>query len=161
MSYSSYDVIGFAIPINDALPIVEDLIQYGYVTGRVKLGITYYPISEVVGAMSGYTPGLLVYSVDVTMDVYAKGLRAGDIITEMDGQSVTSKEAIKNILDGKKPGDTLRITFIRGSAGSQASYSVEVVLGEDTGNSDTSSYSSEPGTTEGVPTTADGAQLFT
>ena len=161
LSSSSYDGIGFAIPINDALPIVEDLIQYGYVTGRVKLGITYYPISEVVGAMSGYTPGLLVYSVDVTMDVYAKGLRAGDIITEMDGQSVTSKEAIKNILDGKKPGDTLRITFIRGSAGSQASYSVEVVLGEDTGNSDTSSYSSEPGTTEGVPTTADGAQSFT
>ena len=95
------------------------------------------------------------------MDVYAKGLRAGDIITTMDGQSVTSKEDIKSILDGKKPGDTLLITFVRGSSDSQASYSVEVVLGEDTGNSDTSSYSSEPGTTEGVPTTASGSQSFT
>ncbi|HIT94936.1 MAG TPA: trypsin-like peptidase domain-containing protein [Candidatus Faecivivens stercoripullorum] len=161
LSSSSYDGIGFAIPVNDALPVVEDLIQYGYVTGRVKLGITYYPISEVVGAMSGYTPGLLVYSVDVTMDVYAKGLRAGDIITEMDGKSVTSKEAIKTILDGKKPGDTLKITFVRGSSDNQASYSVDVILGVDTGNSDTSSYSSEPGTAEGVPTTADGTQSFT
>ena len=161
LSSSSYDGIGFAIPVNDALPVLEDLIQYGYVTGRVKLGITYYPISEVVGAMSGYTPGLLVYSVDVTMDVYAKGLRAGDIITEMDGKSVTSKEAIKTILDGKKPGDTLKITFVRGSSDNQASYSVDVILGEDTGNSDTSSYSSEPGTAEGVPTTADGTQSFT
>ncbi len=161
LSSSSYDGIGFAIPVNDALPVVEDLIQYGYVTGRVKLGITYYPISEVVGAMSGYTPGLLVYSVDVTMDVYAKGLRAGDIITEMDGKSVTSKEAIKTILDGKKPGDTLKITFVRGSSDNQASYSVDVILGEDTGNSDTSSYSSEPGMAEGVPTTADGTQSFT
>ena len=161
LSSSSYDGIGFAIPVNDALPVLEDLIQYGYVTGRVKLGITYYPISEVVGAMSGYTPGLLVYSVDVTMDVYAKGLRAGDIITEMDGKSVTSKEAIKTILDGKKPGDTLKITFVRGSSDNQASYSVDVTLGEDTGNSDTSSYSSEPGAAEGVPTTADGTQSFT
>ena len=161
LSSSYYDGIGFAIPVNDALPVLEDLIQYGYVTGRVKLGITYYPISEVVGAMSGYTPGLLVYSVDVTMDVYAKGLRAGDIITEMDGKSVTSKEAIKTILDGKKPGDTLKITFVRGSSDNQASYSVDVTLGEDTGNSDTSSYSSEPGTAEGVPTTADGTQSFT
>ena len=161
LSSSSYDGIGFAIPVNDALPVLEDLIQYGYVTGRVKLGITYYPISEVVGAMSGYTPGLLVYSVDVTMDVYAKGLRAGDIITEMDGKSVTSKEAIKTILDGKKPGDTLKITFVRGSSDNQASYSVDVTLAEDTGNSDTSSYSSEPGTAEGVPTTADGTQSFT
>ena len=161
LSSSSYDGIGFAIPVNDALPVLEDLIQYGYVTGRVKLGITYYPISEVVGAMSGYTPGLLVYSVDVTMDVYAKGLRAGDIITEMDGKSVTSKEAIKTILDGKKPGDTLKITFVRGSSDNQASYSVDVILGEDTGNSDTSSYSSEPGAAEGVPTTADGTQSFT
>ena len=161
LSSSSYDGIGFAIPVNDALPVVEDLIQYGYVTGRVKLGITYYPISEVVGAMSGYTPGLLVYSVDVTMDVYAKGLRAGDIITEMDGKSVTSKEAIKTIKKKKKPGDTLKITFVRGSSDNQASYSVDVILGEDTGNSDTSSYSSEPGAAEGVPTTADGTQSFT
>ncbi len=161
LSSSSYDGIGFAIPVNNALPVVEDLIRYGYVTGRVKLGITYYSISEVVGAMSGYTPGLLVYSVDVTMDVYAKGLRAGDIITEMDGKPVTTKEMIKTILDGKKPGDTLHITFVRGSSDNQASYSVDVTLGEDTGNSDTSSYSSEPGTAEGVPTTADGTQSFT
>ena len=79
----------------------------------------------------------------------------------MDGKSVTSKEAIKTILDGKKPGDTLKITFVRGSSDNQASYSVDVILGEDTGNSDTSSYSSEPGTAEGVPTTADGTQSFT
>ena len=146
LSSSSYDGIGFAIPINDALPVVEDLIQYGYVTGRVKLGITYYPISEVVAAMSGYTPGLLVYSVDTSMDVYAKGIRAGDIITEMDGQPVTSKDDIQLVLENKRPGDTIDLTFVRSSSSGSATYTVTVTLAEDTGNTDTSSYSTESGT---------------
>ena len=73
--------IGFAIPISTAKPIVDDLVAYGYVRGRVLLGITYYAVSDAVGAMNGYTPGLWVQSVREDMDVYAKGLRAGDIIT--------------------------------------------------------------------------------
>ena len=146
LSSSSYDGIGFAIPINDALPVVEDLIQYGYVTGRVKLGITYDPISEVVAALSGYTPGLLVYSVDTSMDVYAKGIRAGDIITEMDGQPVTSKDDIQLVLENKRPGDTIDLTFVRSSPSDSATYTVTVTLAEDNGNTDTSSYSTESGT---------------
>lgn len=151
LSSSTYNGIGFAIPVNNALPIVEDLIQYGYVTGRVKLGITYYPITEVVAAMSGYTPGLLVYSVDPTMDIYAKGVRAGDIITEMDGQLITSTKEIKELLESKKPGDTLQLTFYRSSSSSDgASYTVSVILSEDTGNTDTSTYSTEnPGANPG------------
>ena len=154
LSSSNYNGIGFAIPVNHALPIMEDLIRYGYVTGRVKLGITYYPISEVVGAMSGYTPGLLVYSVDTTMDIYAKGLRVGDIITEIDGVSVTSKEDLKKVLEEKSPGDTLTVTFVRGNSGAESTYTVTATLGEDTGNSDTSSYSTESGGEVGVPTAA-------
>ena len=46
--------------MNTAKPIIDDLVSYGYVKGRVKLGITYYGISDVTGAMTGYTPGLLV-----------------------------------------------------------------------------------------------------
>ena len=152
LSSSTYNGIGFAIPINNALPVVEDLIQYGYVTGRVKLGITYYTISEVVGAMSGYTPGLLVYSVDTTMDIYQKGIRAGDIITEIDGTPVTTKDAVKQALEGKSPGDSILLTCYRTTAAGGSTFSVEVILGEDTGNSDTSSYSTETGGSVGVPT---------
>ena len=152
LSSSTYNGIGFAIPINNALPVVEDLIRYGYVTGRVKLGITYYTISEVVGAMSGYTPGLLVYSVDTTMDIYQKGIRAGDIITEIDGTPVTTKDAVKQALEGKSPGYSILLTCYRTTAAGGSTFSVEVILGEDTGNSDTSSYSTETGGSVGVPT---------
>ena len=140
LSSSTYDGIGFAIPINNALPVVEDLIQYGYVTGRVKLGITYYTISEVVGAMSGYTPGLLVYSVDTTMDIYQKGIRAGDIITEIDGTPVTTKDAVKQALEGKSPGDTVKLQIVRTSVtGNTTTFTVEVELAEDRGSYNSSS----------------------
>jgi len=146
---SSFDGIGFAIPVHKALPIVEDLIRYGYVTGRVKLGITYYEVSEVLGAMYGYTPGLLVYSVDTTMDVYEKGLRSGDTITHMDGQVVTGKEEIDAVLEPKEPGDTLTITFIRGADTENAeTITITVLLGEDNGVDDTDGYSTEPATSE-------------
>ncbi len=151
-NYSTYNGIGFAIPVNSALPVVEDLIQYGYVTGRVKLGITYYAISEVVAAMSGYTPGLLVYSVDTTMDIYRKGIRAGDVITEIDGLPVTTRDAVKEALEGKSPGDSILLTCTRTTASGSSTFSVEVELGEDTGSSDTGAYSTETGGAVGVPT---------
>ena len=68
LSSTQIEGIGFAIPISTAKPIVDDLIAYGYVRGRVLLGITYYPVSDAVGAMSGYTPGLWVQSVREDMD---------------------------------------------------------------------------------------------
>ncbi len=127
--------IGFAIPITNAKPIADDLIQYGYVKGRVRLGITYYPISDVLGAMYGYTPGLLVNSVDESMDVAAKGIRAGDTITQMDGQDVRDSDTVKAILEGKKPGDTVRLTVYRQSVtGKSSTFEVDVELAEDTGS---------------------------
>ena len=121
-------------------------------TGRVKLGITYYTISEVVGAMSGYTPGLLVYSVDTTMDIYQKGIRAGDIITEIDGTPVTTKDAVRQALEGKSPGDSILLTCYRTTAAGGSTFSRGVSPGGDTGNSGTSSYSTETGGSVGVPT---------
>ena len=54
----------------------------------------------------------------------------------------------------KSPGDTLTVTFVRGNSGAESTYTVTATLGEDTGNSDTSSYSTETGGASGVPTAA-------
>ena len=53
--------------------------------------------------MTGYTPGLWVQSVREDMDVYAKGLRAGDIITQIDGQDVRDSETVKAIMRKRAP----------------------------------------------------------
>lgn len=143
LASTNIEGIGFAIPINNAKPIADDLVQYGYVRGRVRLGITYYPISEVLGAMYGYTPGLLIYSVDETMDVAAKGLKPGDTITQIDGQDVRDSEGVKAILEGKEPGDTIELTVYRQSVtGKTSTFKVRVQLAEDKGSLNSSGESS-------------------
>lgn len=151
MSSTQIEGIGFAIPISTAKPIVDDLIAYGYVRGRVLLGITYYPVSDAVGAMSGYTPGLWVQSVREDMDAYAKGLRAGDIITQIDGQDVRDSATVKGILSAKKPGDSVELTVVQQSiSGKIKTYTINVTLAEDKGTSQsTGSGSSEPSTDDG------------
>ena len=151
MSSTQIAGIGFAIPISTAKPIVDDLIAYGYVRGRVLLGITYYPVSDAVGAMSGYTPGLWVQSVREDMDAYAKGLRAGDIITQIDGQDVRDSATVKGILSAKKPGDSVELTVVQQSiSGKIKTYTINVTLAEDKGTSQsTGSGSSEPSIDDG------------
>ncbi len=127
--------IGFAIPINTAKPIIDDLIAYGYVKGRVRLGITYYPISDTVGAMNGYTPGLLIQSIDQNEDAYKQGVRVGDTITKIDDTNVRSAEDTQKTLEGKLPGDTVTLSIFRKSVtGKTSEFTVSVVLGEDKGN---------------------------
>lgn len=139
LSSTQIEGIGFAIPISTAKPIIDDLIAYGYVRGRVLLGITYYAVSDAVGAMTGYTPGLWVQSVREDMDVYAKGLRAGDIITQIDGQDVRDSETVKSIMADKKPGDTVELTVVQQSlSGKVTTYTITVELAEDKGSLDTS-----------------------
>ena len=135
LSSTQIEGIGFAIPISTAKPIVDDLIAYGYVRGRVLLGITYYAVSDAVGAMTGYTPGLWVQSVREDMDVYAKGLRAGDIITQIDGQDVRDSETVKSIMSAKKPGDMVELTVVQQSlSGKVKTYTISVELAEDKGS---------------------------
>jgi len=130
--------IGFAIPINTAKPVIDDLIAHGYVKGRVRLGITYYPISDTVGAMNGYTPGLLIQSIDQNEDSYKKGVRIGDTITKIDGMNVRSAEDTQKALEGKLPGDTVTLSIFRKSVtGKTSEFTVDVVLGEDKGTYNT------------------------
>lgn len=136
LSSTQIEGIGFAIPISTAKPIVDDLISYGYVRGRVLLGITYVAISDVTGAISGYTPGLWVQSVREDLDVYAKGVRAGDVIVKMDNQDVRDSDTVKAIMADKKPGDTVKLEIVRTSVtGKVSTFTVEVELAEDKGSS--------------------------
>ncbi|MEG1993922.1 MAG: trypsin-like peptidase domain-containing protein, partial [Oscillospiraceae bacterium] len=58
ISSVDYEGIGFAIPISDAQPIINDIIDYGYVKGRVKIGVTLEPIDEILASMNNVPTGL-------------------------------------------------------------------------------------------------------
>lgn len=94
-----YDGIGFAIEINDAVPVAEALIENGYVPGRAKLGIVFVAMDSATADSLGVESGLCVMSVDPTCDIATKGLQPYDIITEIDGKPVKDLDSVMEVLD--------------------------------------------------------------
>lgn len=132
ISDTNYEGIGFAIPINNAVPIIESLIDNGYVKGRVRIGISVQEISEMASRFSNIPQGLMVYSVDVDCDCYGK-VQKGDIITEFNGTAVETTAELHNMLDGCSPGQTVTLKIYRTSRNIGSYVEVSVKLSEDTG----------------------------
>ena len=132
---TDYEGIGFAIPINEALPIIQELMQYGHVTGRAALGIQGYMINEAVAAMRRMPVGFGIEAVDPSSDLASKNVVAGDIITYINDKQVTSYDVLANELAEFKPGDTVKLTIYRSSSsgGAGRSFEVNVVLIESDG----------------------------
>lgn len=107
--------LGFAIPINDVLDILEDLKKYGYVTGRIDLGMTLLDVtSSQMAWMYGVSEtGVYVYSVTNNSKAASTGFVPGDYITEFDGKKVTSSDDINKILEDHEVGDKVEVTVIR------------------------------------------------
>lgn len=114
-SGSGIEGLGFAIPVNEMKSVVEDLVETGKVQGRLALGIRYYEISSVQQAMKHgvNTLGLLVSEVEANSNADRAGIQANDIIVEVDGEQITTKEDLTSILNNHKVGDNMDITVVR------------------------------------------------
>jgi len=124
---TEYEGLGFAISINEALPIIEDLREYGYVKQRPLVGITYQFIDETYSAYYGIPVG--AYVTDVTTEnAKDSGLRRGDVITALDGVACSSNSVLAKVLSDKKPGDTLTLTVYRDSIDNNLE--LELILSE-------------------------------
>ncbi len=132
---TDYEGIGFAIPINTAKPIIDDLIDNGRVTGRAKLGITIQgEITEMSAQLYSIPTGILIAGVEKGSDMANKGVQANDIITKIDGIKINTVNDIYKILEKHKPGDSVTVTlFRRPSNGPDQTFEVSVALFEDTG----------------------------
>lgn len=108
-SEASIEGLGFAIPINEAQEIVNDLMNNGYVTGRPQLGITCQDVTSAQNSLSG------IYVVGVNENGAADkaGLQAGDVIVGVNGQQVSTITELNRIKNEFKAGDTLKLTVIR------------------------------------------------
>lgn len=113
MNHETYENIGFSIAIDDAVPIAEDLIMYGYVSSRTRVGITYVSIGDASASAYGIPAGLCVMSVDPSSGAVKAGLEPYDIITEIDGVRVFGAEEISEALADKVPGDVITVSVFR------------------------------------------------
>lgn len=128
----SFEGIGFAIPINEAKPIIDDILKNGYVTDRVRIGITYQLVQQEIIDTMGIPKGMRVIAVDKTTDAYRKGLSAGDIITHIDKKQVEDIKQVADILKSKKAGDSLNLTIYRIKDEKPVTIELNVVLEIDT-----------------------------
>ena len=128
VSTTGVEGLGFAIPISDAKPIIEDLMNYGYVTGRPLIGLTVRYITEQEAYYYNFaTKGLVVVEVTPGSGAEAAGIQKGDIVITCDGKEVTSSNELNEIRDQHKAGDTLKLTINRNGQ----VINVDVVLGEE------------------------------
>ena len=129
-SSSDAEGLGFAIPINDAIKVAQELLENGYVTGRPYLGITYLAVTDAQTASQLGVNAYGVYVVEVVKGGPAEkaGLQAGDRIVSVDGTEIASKDDLGTLMQKHTAGDTLSITIAREGQ----MQTVNVTLGEKT-----------------------------
>ena len=127
--------MGFAIPINTAMPILEELMTRTTriaVTDPAKmayLGLTVYDISASAQLGYGMPAGVYINSVSEGFAAAEAGLQKGDIITAFDGETVSSRTALSKILSYYEAGETVTLTIQRlQNGGNYQEMQIEVTL---------------------------------
>ena len=117
LGISYYEGLGFAIPMDTVKPIVDELIQNGYIAGRPQIGISGQNVSEQQSAAYGIPQGVRVINVDSRSNAAAAGVQANDIITGINGTEVTDMDGVNAVKDELSAGDKITLTLYRMSTG--------------------------------------------
>lgn len=128
---SEAEGLGFAIPINDAIAVAQDLLEKGYVSGRPYLGITYVAVTDASTAQQLGVSAYGIYIVEVIDDSPADqaGLEPGDRVISIDNTEIAAQEDLGTIVQSHAAGDTISITVARGGQ----MVTLNVTLGEQSG----------------------------
>lgn len=123
--------LGFAIPINIARPVIEDLRTYGYVQGRVDLGLSFVDISDAMTAMMYRVNSLGVYVMQVTggSNAALAGIQAGDLVVSVNGTAVSTEAEINTVIDSLSVGDTVTLGLERSGRSGSLSFVLQQLTG--------------------------------
>lgn len=118
--------MGFAIPSKTIKTVVDDLMKYSYVQGRVKIGILGTNVTSEGILLYNYPEGILVNEVVSDGPCDGSGIQENDIITSFNDNDVKSFADIYNLLEKCSPGDKVKISYYRPS--NKETYTTEIVL---------------------------------
>ena len=124
----TYEGMGFAIPSQTVKNIVDTLVKNGYVEGRVKIGISGIAVTSDQASNYNIPQGIYVQSIVSGGPCDGTSLKEGDIITEVDGKTITSFADVYAILETHKPGNKIKVKYYCSSSGDGE---VEITLQED------------------------------
>lgn len=112
VSATGVEGMGFAIPVNSAKPIYEDLIQYNKVR-RPYIGISGRNLDEKTAAANKLVVGAYVVSIEEYSPAEKAGMKVGDVIIKADGKDVKTMDELNEIKNTHSIGDTMTITVNR------------------------------------------------
>ena len=126
-SATEVEGIAFAIPINNVLDILSDLKEYGYVTGKLDLGIDFTDITsdETAFYYGVNQTGCYVLSVDSGSNAEKAGVTRGDLVTKVNDTDVSSSSDITAALEKAEVGDTVTFTVSRRGTSKTISFVLE------------------------------------
>ena len=141
----AYEGVNFAIPISKAKNILDDLINQGYVSGRVRLGISGTEVSAEQ-QMYGYPAGVIIAKVDEESPLSKTDIQMGDIIVGIDDRTITGLDSLYQALGTYKPGDTVTLKVFRFNQNNNRGEDIEftITLIEDKGETQQSVFIPDP-----------------
>ena len=142
----SIEGIGFAIPVDDVIGIIEDLVEHGYITGAY-MGVMVKDMDSSVAQMYGFPMGVYVDEVTAGSCAEAAGMKAKDIIVNIGGYDITSMSELSRALRRFEPGQTTTITVYRGGAEQHLS----ITLDEKPRQEQTETQPTEPNVQQQIP----------
>jgi serine protease Do len=111
---AGYQGIGFAMPSNTVVAVYNDLIGSTHKVTRGSIGIQFHEgLSASVNRVYGFKNGVLVQQVQPGGPADKAGLKAGDIITTVDGRSIKDGDDLVNEIASRRPGSTIRLGYAR------------------------------------------------
>lgn len=126
---TSVEGIGFAIPSDDALPIIKELIQNGKIV-RPYIGLSGINVDDATARMNNIVKGIYVVQVLQGTPAQEAGIQRGDIIVQIDGKDITTMEELNEIKNAKNIGDTVTLKINR--AGKEIEIKVTLASNEST-----------------------------
>ena len=123
--------IGFAIPSNVVSSIVDDLMNFGFVTGKPQLGISCQNVTETISEMYDMPVGVYIVSVSENSAAEKAGLQKGDIITGIDGKDISTVDELNAKKNKHSAGDEIELTYIRDGEEKTAKVILDEVEQED------------------------------
>jgi serine protease Do len=148
--------VGFAIPSDIARVVMAQLIEHGSVE-RGWLGIVMGRLTPALAQSFGYAggDGVLVDDVDPKGPAAAAGVRAGDIVTHLDGKSLRDMVALRNRVAQRRPGTKVEVQVFRDGA----SRTIDLQLGALPGQGEGKARRPAPSRPKSAPANAHGLQL--
>jgi serine protease Do len=111
---AGYQGIGFAMPSNTVVAVYNDLIGASHKVTRGSIGVSFHSgLSSAVNRVYGFKSGVLVNQVQPDGPADKAGIKAGDIITTVDGRSIKDGDDLVNEIAGRRPGSTIRLGYVR------------------------------------------------